>query len=389
MSSDATRVLFLTTSFPLYAEHWSGVFVYRQALAISKCGCSVTVLAPGAPGAATRETIGPLRIERFRYLPERAQQIAYGGGIPANLKNKPWLWLGVPAFGLSLIRAASRLARDHDLLHAHWSFAGALASLKQVRREKPLAVSFHGSDLARADGPYATFARRAARAANLVVVHSDDMHRRASEIGVPGAKILQLPHGVDAGEFTPRKSADGPFRLAAVGRLSSEKGFDLLLRAMSRIETDVEWRLEIAGEGPLRSELQSMTEALGLQKRVIWRGALRQSDVKKVLEDADLLLIPSYREGFNVVALESMAAATPILGTRVGALPDLVTEAETGWLVEPGDEEGLARAVERSLADRAACHRMGRLGRDRLQKHYSLVTVNEPLVAAYRGLLES
>ncbi len=389
MSQSAPRVLFITTRFPLSEGHWSGVFIYRQARAIQKLGCEVSVLAPSAPGVAAQESFGSLPVHRFAYLPERARQIAYGGGIPANLKSKPWLWAGMPFFGLGLIRAATRLARQHDIIHAHWSFAGALASLDAVRGGKPLVVSFHGSDLAKKSGPYAAFARRAGRAADAVVVHSRDMRRRALASGVAEAKILLIPHGIDPDDYAPEKPRPGRGQLVAVGRLSQEKGFDVLLEALALLGGDTEFHLRIIGEGPAATQLKTKSERLGLTDRVTFTGALPQAQVREALNAAGALIVPSRREGFGVVALEGMAAALPIVGTAVGALPQLVEEGVTGHLCEPENAAALARAIEKVLGDRDRCRAMGEQARRLIRERYTPAAVNRPLADIYRDLLRA
>lgn len=362
--------------------------MFRQAVALRRLGCAVSVLAPGAPGAPERDEFDGIPVTRFRYLPDQAQNIAYGGGIPANLRARPARWLGVPFFAAGLVRAAASLVREHDVIHAHWSFAGALCSLDTVRQTRPLVVSFHGSDLVAAGGPYARFAKRAGTRAAAVVVHSEAMRARAIAAGVNATKILLLPHGVDVASYAPRRDAGQTTRLVAVGRLSIEKGFDLLIDALVAADTTSPWSLEIVGDGPLKADLAERIDRAGLSDRVTLLGALPQSLVRERLCRADALVVPSRREGFNVVALEAMAAGLPIIGTRVGALPSLVDDGRTGVLVPPEQPAALAGELVRLIGKRQELQQMGDAARAVVTARFDLLKVNEPLVEAYRRLTD-
>ncbi|NLH49117.1 MAG: glycosyltransferase family 4 protein [Myxococcales bacterium] len=386
MSNDQPRVLFLTTSFPLHRDHWSGVFLLRQAIALTRLNCPVTVLAPGDGKAAAREEIDGVAVHRFPYPGDRTHPLAYGGGIPANLKNDRSLWWTVPGFATALRRHAIRLLPDIDILHAHWSFAGLLATLPGIASRRPLVVSFHGSDLAQPAGPLAWAAKRAARRAAGVVVHSDEMKRRALALGLPEAKILVIPHGIAIDDYPLVTRAAEPVRILAVGRLSEEKGFDVLLEALRHFSATLDWRLIVIGEGPLREKLLQQARSIGIAGRVEFAGPLPPQAVREQMGHAHLLAVPSRREGFSVVTLEAMAAGLPVVGTAVGALPQLVRQDETGFLVPPGDVAALAAALRHVLTDPARRDRMGERAREMAARDYSPTAVNRPLAELYRRL---
>jgi glycosyltransferase involved in cell wall biosynthesis len=249
-----------------------------------------------------------------------------------------------------------------------------------------LVISFHGSDLARSAGPLAALARRACHRGDAFVVHSDEMRARALGFGAPANRLLSIPHGVDLDEFTPPADRAGPPLIVGVGRLSEEKGFDLLLAALAKLPTGLDWRCELVGEGPQRAALAELAQRLSLTGRVRFVGPLPPSEVRLRLAAAHLLAAPSRREGFSVVALEAMAAGLPILATTVGALPQLVAADESGVLVKAGDAAELAAALARLLADAELRRRLGAAGRRRAEA-YALTRVNAPLVELYRRLV--
>ena len=148
----------------------------------------------------------------------------------------------------------------------------------------------------------------------------------------------------------PERAAPGIHRgdhLLCAGRLSIEKGFDIALRAMAKLPRG---RLRIAGEGRELSALQALSQELGIESRVEFLGALERCRLAEEMAAAQALLCPSRLEGFGLVALEAAQAGTPTLAARVGGLPEVVVDGETGVLVDSHDPALWARAIEYFLA---------------------------------------
>jgi glycosyltransferase involved in cell wall biosynthesis len=131
--------------------------------------------------------------------------------------------------------------------------------------------------------------------------------------------------------------------VVAVGRLSREKGVDVLLDALGRTE-QASLTVLVAGDGPERASLEAQAGRGGLASRVRWLGQRR--DVRDLYAAADAVAIPSRSEGLPNVVLEAADAATPVIATRVGALPDVVRDGHSGWLVAPDDAAALAAALD-------------------------------------------
>jgi glycosyltransferase involved in cell wall biosynthesis len=146
------------------------------------------------------------------------------------------------------------------------------------------------------------------------------------------------------------------------------------------------WRLTLVGEGPLADALRQQAAALAFADRVRFAGALPPPHVREALSRADLAVCPSRREGFSVTTLEAMAAALPVVGTRVGALPTLINDEATGVLVPPEDAAALRAAIARLLADADLRRRMGAAAREVVAARYNVVAVNRPLAALVHRL---
>jgi glycosyltransferase involved in cell wall biosynthesis len=174
---------------------------------------------------------------------------------------------------------------------------------------------------------------------------------------------------------------------AVVGRLSHEKGIDVLLEAFAiAIPAEPRLRLHVAGDGPERARAEATIARLNLGERVSLLGQVR--DVRKVYAAADLLVVPSRTEGLPNVVLEALDAGLPVLATQVGAIPELVSDGVTGWLVPPGDVGALARGLARAAAS-PELRAMGLLGRERILPSFSAQARLQRLFQIYAGLLEA
>jgi glycosyltransferase involved in cell wall biosynthesis len=379
------KLLILSTSYPTPPDFGSGVFIHNQANGLVGLGHEVTVLCPDSAQSTKEITMEKVRVVRFRYAPKASQQLAYGGGIPANLSSKPRLWLTVPGFLASCAAGARRLSRKADLMHAHWT-AAALAA-RFGASNKPLVVSFHGSDLMSASPMMRKAAKLAANAADAVVVHSKAMRQKAISLGLSCEKVHLLPHGVDTDRIKPASTVI-PKRIACVGRLSHEKGPDVLLRAFALID-DRDFELHFIGTGPLEGELRDLAKQLGIAGRVTFHGEAPHEKAMRLLTESAAAVIPSRREGFSVACLEAMAAGRPVIATRCGGPEDLIEDQKTGLLVPVDDPESMADAIRRIIYDDALSQKFSATARDRAVKKYDQKDIICRLSEIYQTVLEN
>ena len=156
--------------------------------------------------------------------------------------------------------------------------------------------------------------------------------------------------------------------LLLLGRLVPAKGFDLALTALASIIRDrPNVRMIIAGDGAARSELQQQATALGLSRIAKFIGWVDPDRVPALINQATLVIMPSWREGLPSVALQAAMMARPIVATRSGGVEDVIIHQETGLLVEKGDIQGLAEAIKCLLNNPHHAVRMGMAGRTRVQ----------------------
>lgn len=260
------------------------------------------------------------------------------------------------AFLYSPWRIWRALGRRTDVLDLHEEpFALATAEillLRRLRRQRPPYVLYSAQNIdKRYPIPFRWFERWALRGASAAYV----CNREAGEIlvrkGLAGPARL-IPLGVDTAVFTPadRRPPAESLTVGYVGRLDSHKGVDVLLHAAALRRT---WQVEITGDGPQREELIALAAALGIGDRVRFLGFAAGDDLATRYRRLDVLAAPSlprpgWLEQFCRVAVEAMASGVPVVGSRSGAIPDVVADA--GILVAPGDAAALAAAVDEAGA---------------------------------------
>jgi glycosyltransferase involved in cell wall biosynthesis len=193
--------------------------------------------------------------------------------------------------------------------------------------------------------------RASLRLPRILASNSRAAVRKLVSMGVPEKRLFFLPNAIDHLHFAPSPSPQtNSLVILGVGRLVPPKRFDLFLQVLAQVSKKRPIKGIIAGDGPLRAELEALAARLGLLPGVV-QFLGRVSDTSCLYGRAELLLLTSDHEGTPNVVLEAMAAGVPVIGTRVGDVPELMGEGARGRLVAPGDLAGLISASEDLLSD--------------------------------------
>jgi glycosyltransferase involved in cell wall biosynthesis len=227
-------------------------------------------------------------------------------------------------------------------------------------------------------------ARHSYDAVDLFLCPSAFQYAKCLEFGVPAERLALVPHFVYASDFAPRFEA-GDHALFA-GRLSSEKGVGTLLEAVALVAG---LRLLLAGEGPDRATLEARAQELGIQDRVRFAGYLRGADYESAWREAAYLVLPS--ECYEVrpmVIHEAYARGKPVVATRIGSIPEIVSEGVTGLLVKPGDARALAAGLQEMAEEPQRRIEMGRAARTLVERELGPDRHWQALRAAYDRVLE-
>jgi glycosyltransferase involved in cell wall biosynthesis len=320
-----------------------------------------------------------------------------------------------PLFGLRAGRAAARFADSGaiDLVH------GLGASALGYHARAPLVFNpqgleeFGATDPTRARlkrvgyAPLRWAVRRCARVANRVIATDRVLvEPLIQHLGVPRANVRVIPNAVDvvdcdrrvdllaAGECRRQIGLDSDdVLLLSVGRLETNKGFDVLLSALHGLARDGllatrTWRWVLIGDGPMATSLRREIVSRGLHANVVTPGRVPDDQLHAWYEAATCFVHPTLYEGSSLVTLEAMAHRRPVVASRAGGLPDKVIPGVNGWLVEPGDQRALAAAIELALSDPARLQQMGIESRAIVESEFSWPSVVTRLLELYAELLE-
>jgi len=292
-----------------------------------------------------------------------------------------------------------------------------LRLIRIIRAEKPDIIHLHsrrGADILggiaaritgtkcvltrRVDNPEpALWARFKYPLYERIIAISDGIGRVLASEGVPPGKMTLVHSAVDADRFSGpadmgwfRKEfglSQNVFACGTVAQLIPRKGHDDLLAAIPGILLEVpSARFLFFGKGQLEATLRQKTEDLGIRGKVLFAGF--REDIDRILPCLDLLIHPAHMEGLGVSLLQAAAAGIPVVGTKVGGIPEAVADGVNGLLVEPGDPDALARAAVRILTDRNMAEKMGVEGRRVVAERFSLDAMVKGNLEVYKKMME-
>ena len=197
-----------------------------------------------------------------------------------------------------------------------------------------------------------------------------------SSVVYRGVKAPQVTHQEESATFD---------NILCVGRLSTEKGFDLAIQAFSQVLVHFpQARLIIVGNGPENSSLVKQTQSLGLTEKIVFLGWISPEKLPAILLTATIVMIPSRREALPRVAVEAAFFAKPVVATRVGGMAEVVVHEQTGLLVEPESSQALATGALGLLADPEKASAMGEAARDRAREIFDM----NRFINSYQDLYE-
>ncbi|NPV68787.1 MAG: glycosyltransferase [Anaerolineae bacterium] len=299
-----------------------------------------------------------------------------------------------------LIRLVRRLRTlQPDIVHTHLFHADLhgipAARLAGVPR---VVSSRHNDNTFRRRFPYRQINRCLWRLTTAGIGISAAITRFAIEVeGASPAQMTTIPYGLPSAGTVDRAAARAALRAelglppdallaGLVCRLIEQKGIPYALRAFARVaDRFPNAHLVIAGDGPLRNDLEAQARDRGLAERVRFLGW--RTDTAAIFAALDVFLMPSLWEGFGLVLLEAMAQGVPVIGSAVSAIPEVVADGETGLLCPPRDVDCLAAALGDLLADPGRRARLGAAGRARLEERFSSERMVAETIALYERLM--
>ena len=294
-----------------------------------------------------------------------------------------------------LVQAArlARVARKRGLrhLHAHFALAPAtiawLASRMMSLDGPPVGFSFTIHGFHDFVDPAETRLDLKAKAAAAVVCISDftrgQLFLNSDPAVWPRAQVIRCGIDLAAWQFAARaRDATAP-TIMALGRLSAEKGFGILIEALVQL-SDV--KLRLVGDGPERAALTALVDRLDLADRVTFVGELPPEQVRAELRAADIFCLPSFSEGLPVSIMEAMAAGVPVVATWIAGIPELASDGVTALTVPPARADALADALRRLVDDPALGATLAVAARARVEQQHDQVINGRAMADLLRTL---
>jgi glycosyltransferase involved in cell wall biosynthesis len=416
------RILALTHTYPRYQGDTNGPFVRFLMDELARRGHDVRVLAAWDEAYSPeeletdRDTKGRIRarLRTFRYAPFAAwHQLGYSRTIKADIRLKAHMLLLAPLLIVAGFFALWREARRFkpDLIQAHWFLPNAFtASLVSRLTGIPLVATLHGSDVFVAEKgfPFNLMSKLALARLGRLTSCSPELRDRICKLGLTRERSHVIPYAVDPDLLDARpdpaaakafrdhvlKDSDGPL-LLVLGRLVYKKGFNFLLDALPDVLKDHPGlQLVIAGEGDLESELKQQVSQLKIEASVHFAGRLLRDQIGPAMAACDLFLMPSVHDsagnvdGLPNVILEAMAAARPVIASRIAGIPLAVKDRLTGLLVEAASAPALAAGLKDALSDPKRMQDWGRAGRALIESELNWPAVAARYECVFKDLIE-
>ena len=367
---------YLVPEFPSQTH----VFFWREVLALRELGVEVHLLSSRrpAPDACRHDFAAAARAETHYVFPPRwtaavelrprrlLRALAYVAGLRETRWPRRLVSFGLIPSALDLVHYSRQTGIEH--IHAH--SCGDVAHLTALCRRlggPPYSLTLHGDLLV-----YGRDHASKMRSAQFVVCVTAALKQQvAAEVGLPPERVPVIWMGVDTAYFREggrRRFEAGRLHLVTVARLQLNKGHRHALAAMrAALDRGLDLHYTIAGEGPDRPAIEAEVRRLGLQDRVELTGTLAEGEIIPLLQAADAFVLPSVGlgEAAPVAIMEAMACGLPVVCSRIGGTPDMITAGVNGLLTPQGDEGALAEAFILLAENVAERRRLGEAARKR------------------------
>jgi glycosyltransferase involved in cell wall biosynthesis len=387
-------VMMLTWEFPPRIIGGISPHVYYLSRSLARNGVKVFVVTCDFPGAPQHEVLDGVEVYRVDSYRNPSPDFA------------TWVYL----MNVNMQKEAATIIRNLDenvdVIHAHdWLVATAGIGLKHVFR-KPLFATIHSTEIGRRNGIHLDHERMIHETeawltyeAWKVICCSDYMvsHVRWA-FGLPPDKQVMIPNGVNTDVYAEAQSKDltqfrrrfalpGERIVLFVGRLVYEKGVHVLVNAIPKVLEKVNAKTVIVGNGYMKEQISGIVKGLGIDQKVMFTGFVDDETLRRLQTCADVSVVPSLFEPFGIVALEAMAAKSPVVVSDTGGLAEIVDHDVDGIKVYPNNPDSLAWGITRVLTDERNANRLRSNAYKKIQEKYNWDTIAKKTRDVYRTVL--
>lgn len=366
------KLLVTGSTFPRWEGDTEPRFVLDLSEALTEY-FDVTALVPSAPGARKREVINGVKVVRYHYFPIRKwETLCYPGAIVPRIKEKKVRILLVPFLFVSLFWNLFKMLPEYDVVHSHWIIPQGIV---QSFFRKPYIVTGHGGDVTSLNkGILKKLKVRCLKRANYLTVVSEHLKNEVLKLyKTDDIDIISM--GCKTENFGRKYAVDNYFNqgdrkvVLFVGRLAEKKGVAYLIEAMKQIDA----KLVIVGDGPLRESLQSQAKDQG--NKIIFLGAKTHDELRTIYASADIFVAPSITakdgdmEGIPTAIMEAMASGLPVVASASGGIKELIQDNINGLLVQEKNVDQIIEKVSLLLKDEIVRKRLEQSALERVQSY--------------------
>ena len=392
MKNDLT-VMMLTWEYPPRIIGGISPHVYYLTKSLAKQGVKVYVMTCDFPDTPAHEVIDGVEVYRIDSYKNPAPDFA------------SWVYLMNVNMQKETARLARKIGKKIDLFHAHdWLVANAGIGLKHVFR-KPLLVTMHSTEMGRRDGLHTDTEKMIHETeawltyeAWRVVCCSEYMISHVKwAFGLPNDKLVMIPNGVDTKTYDDIGNDLSDFRskfalpeekiVLYVGRLVYEKGIHVLINAVPKVVSKVNAKFIIVGSGYMKEQLLNIVQSMGLEHKVLFQGFMDEKSLLKLQKCADVSVVPSLFEPFGIVALEAMAAKSPVVASDTGGMSEIIDHDVTGVKVYPNNPDSLAWGINKVLLDDKYRQSLRENGYKVVQEKYGWEKIAQQTKSTYETIL--
>ncbi|MCJ7559409.1 glycosyltransferase family 4 protein [Candidatus Bathyarchaeota archaeon] len=390
----ALNVMMLTWEFPPRVIGGISPHVFFLSKSLAKDDVKVYVVTCDFPGAPAHEVIDGVEVYRIDSYKNPSPDFA------------TWVYLMNLNLQKEAAALAGKLAVKIDVFHAHdWLVATAGIGLKHVFR-KPLLVTVHSTEMGRRDGIHTGTEKMIHETeawltyeAWKVICCSDYMVSHVKwAFGLPEDKVVMVPNGVnthvyegiekeDLKSFRSRFALPEEKIVLFVGRLVYEKGVHVLINAAPKVLEKVNAKFIIVGSGYMKEQLLNIVRSMKLEHKVLFAGFLDEETLLKLQKCADVSVVPSLFEPFGIVALEAMAAKSPVVVSDTGGLSEIVDHDSTGVKVYPNNPDSLAWGITKILLDESYKNHIVENAYRKVQEKYDWEKIAQQTKRIYESVL--
>lgn len=387
------RILVITPWFPDHPGDGRFNFILHSVEALQRAGNQVTVLV-------TRPFIPRIcRVMSQNWDRAPLQMNEFSAGFDLHLRQHlsiPGYYLPEAAawfYRLGCASAVRQLIRKHSiqLIHAHTEQAGLTAASLAEEFGIPSVMTLHGIDTAPRKLDCARKRKamwKTLCAAKRVILVGEPLHQFFAPLAGRDDHFRVVPNGFFFPEsLTTRKRIDTSesLKIVSISNLQEGKGVALSIRALHLLKEQGwdNWSYTVVGDGPEATVLKKLVQDLKLNDQIAFRGALPHNQALQALTEAEVFLLPSYREAFGVAYLEGMAAGLLTIGVQGQGPEAFICHGETGYLVPPQDIEAISRLLQTIIKDRAAAAGIAAAGQEHVKRNFTWDRHAEKLMGVY------